>query len=276
MTDINPLKQYFRRPAVFLKLPSGGKGYPAGSIDLPDNGEVPVYPMTAIDEITSKTPDALFNGSALVELVKSCVPNIKDPWEIPNIDLNPILVAMRSATHGGVMEVTTVCPSCKEESKFDVNLSGILAGFKPGDYDKILIISEEVVVKFKPMTYREINHAAMVQFQIQKTLTSFMAIEDEEERQAKTIEVLEEINSVAFKVIAGSIEYIKVPGATVFEKEFIIEYLHGCDRNSFEKIKEFGIQLRESTDTKPLQITCPHCQHEFEQLFDVNPVDFFG
>jgi len=276
MTDINPLKQYFRRPAVFLKLPSGGKGYPTGSIDLPENGEVPIYPMTAIDEITSKTPDALFNGSALVELVKSCVPNIKDPWEIPNIDLNPILVAMRSATHGGTMEVTTTCPSCKEESKFDVNLSGILAGFNPGDYDKLLIISEDVVVKFKPMTYRDVNQAALIQFQIQKTLTNFMSIEDEEARQAKTVEVLNEINEVAFQVISGSIEYIKVPGATVFEKPFIVEFLKGCDRNAFEKIKDFGVALRESTDTKPLNITCPHCQHEFEQQFDVNPVDFFG
>ena len=68
MSD-NPLKQYFRRPAVYLKLPSGGLGYPEGTIDMPDTGELPVYPMTAIDEITSRTPDALFNGTAVVEVI---------------------------------------------------------------------------------------------------------------------------------------------------------------------------------------------------------------
>jgi hypothetical protein len=86
----NPLKQYFRRPSIYLKLPSGGVGYPLGSLNRTENGELPVYPMTAIDEITSKTPDALFNGSAVVEIIKSCVPDITDPWSIPSTDLDAI------------------------------------------------------------------------------------------------------------------------------------------------------------------------------------------
>ena len=60
----NPLRQFFRRPAVFFKLPSGGKNYAPGVLDMPENEEFPVYPMTAIDEISMRTPDALFNGSA--------------------------------------------------------------------------------------------------------------------------------------------------------------------------------------------------------------------
>ena len=72
--DNNPLRQYFRRPAVFLNLPTGGESYTEDVIEFPDNKELPVYPMTAIDEITTKTPDALFNGSAMVEIIKSCIP----------------------------------------------------------------------------------------------------------------------------------------------------------------------------------------------------------
>ena len=69
----NPLRQYFRRPAVFISLPSGGEGYGPDDIEFEDenNLELPVYPMTAIDEITTKTPDALFNGTATVEIIKS-------------------------------------------------------------------------------------------------------------------------------------------------------------------------------------------------------------
>ena len=51
----NPLTQYFRQPAVYVKLPSGGKYYSEGSIVMPANQELPVYPMTAIDEIAYKT-----------------------------------------------------------------------------------------------------------------------------------------------------------------------------------------------------------------------------
>ena len=31
-----------------------------------------------IDEITFKTPDALLNGQATVDVIQSCIPNIKD------------------------------------------------------------------------------------------------------------------------------------------------------------------------------------------------------
>ena len=113
----NPLRKYFRQPAIHLRLPSGGKFYPPGAIDLPPNGEVPILPMTAVDEITSRTPDALFNGSAVIDIMRSCVPNIHDPWIIPAVDFNALLAAVRlasyantsmpTATAGAVAYVTT-------------------------------------------------------------------------------------------------------------------------------------------------------------------------
>ena len=48
----NPLKQYFRQPSVYLRLPSEGQFWPTGTITMPPNKELPVLPMTAIDEIT--------------------------------------------------------------------------------------------------------------------------------------------------------------------------------------------------------------------------------
>ena len=131
----NPLKQYFRRPALYLKLPSKGNFYPEGAIDLPENGEVPVYPMTAIDEITTKTPDALYNGVAVTDIIKSCVPAIKNPWLMPAVDLDPILVAIRAASGDGNLELESTCPKCSESSSYGVNLSGVLQTYTPGDYD---------------------------------------------------------------------------------------------------------------------------------------------
>ena len=92
MLSNNPLKQYFRRPSIYLKLPSGGEGYEPEVLSMSETGELPIYPMTAIDEITVRTPDALYNGLAIVELIKSCMPDIKDPWAINSNDLDAILV----------------------------------------------------------------------------------------------------------------------------------------------------------------------------------------
>ncbi len=123
----NPLKQYFRRPAIYLTLPSKGKDYPPGVIDFPENGELPIYPMTAIDEITTKTPDALFNGNAVAELIKSCVPNIKDPWQVSSTDLDAILLAIKAASGSDSLEIDSTCPGCKEQSTYKINLVAVLS-----------------------------------------------------------------------------------------------------------------------------------------------------
>ena len=123
MIENNPLKQYFRRPSIYIKLPSGYKNYPAGVIDIPESGELPVYPMTAIDEITVKTPDALFNGSAIVDIINSCIPNIKDPWKLSSVDVDAVLIAIKSAADGNDMELETTCPACDESSTYGVNLT---------------------------------------------------------------------------------------------------------------------------------------------------------
>ena len=64
----NPLSKYFRQPKIYLRLPSKGKFYSPGSLVMTESGELPVYAMTAKDELLIKTPDALLNGEATVEV----------------------------------------------------------------------------------------------------------------------------------------------------------------------------------------------------------------
>ena len=132
--QINPLRQFFRQPAIYIKLPSLGNHWPKDTLAMPDNGELPVLPMTAIDEITARTPDALFNGTAVTELIKSCVPCIKDPWSIPTIDLDAILIAIRAATNGNLLDIESTCPSCNESASYNVNLIGLLSKIVVDEY----------------------------------------------------------------------------------------------------------------------------------------------
>jgi len=271
----NPLQQYFRRPALYFKLPSGGNGYPEGAIDMPENGELPVYPMTAIDDITIRTPDALFNGNAVVELIKSCIPNIKDPWSVTAVDLDPILVAIRIATEGNLMDITTECPSCKEEARYDVQLSGILAGFRPGDYTNPLNI-EDMLIKFRPLPYKYINEVNLAQFDVQRIIKEMETLETAEQRGTRGAELMRNINKITVRLLTYTIEYIKTPMATVFESEFISEFLENCDNKTFELIKDTNIALRATTESKPLDITCGNCGYEYKQPFVLNVTDFFA
>jgi hypothetical protein len=270
----NPLKQYFRRPSIYLKLPSGGIGYPAGALNKTETGELPIYPMTAIDEITSKTPDALFNGSAIVEIIKSCVPDIRDPWSIPSTDLDAILIAIRSAAQGNDMEIESECPSCKEVATYAINLIGILQTMKPGDYTKELQTGD-LFIKFRPLTYREMNQASMAQFEIQKMFSTMDAL-PEEERTKKTQEAIVKITEVTMAVLAQTIEYVRTPNITVSETEFILDFLQNCDKNAYIELRDYHAKLKDSTQIKPQKIKCVHCQHDYEQSIVINVTDFFG
>jgi hypothetical protein len=270
----NPLKQYFRRPAVYVKLPSGGEYYSEGVLDMPESGEFPVYPMTAIDEITARTPDALFNGTAVAELIKSCIPAIKDPWQINSVDLDSILIAIKAASGGENLELDSTCPACQESATYQINLIGILASLKPGDYDKPLEIGD-LKIKFKPLTYRQINDGATNQFQIQRTFISLDSIEDLDERNTAGHQALENITKVTMELISNAIEYIETPGIKVVEKEFILDFLQHCDRNIYIQIREYNTTLRQATEVKPLSMECSECNFKYDQAFTLNPADFF-
>ena len=122
----NPLFKHFRQPAIYLKLPSGGKFYPPGAINFPPTGEIPVYPLTVKDELTLKTPDALMNGQGMAEIIKSCCPNIIDPWSMPIVDVDAVFIGIRLASYGPGMDITTTCPHCKERNEYTVDLRTVL------------------------------------------------------------------------------------------------------------------------------------------------------
>lgn len=270
----NPLRQYFRRPALFISLPSKGKFYPEGAIDMPEGGELPVYPMTAIDEITAKTPDALFNGSAVAEIIKSCVPAIKDPWAIPATDLDAILIGIRAATTGNEMDIESVCPACEEVSKYGVNLVGLLAGINGDSYSETLKLGE-LTFHFNPLSYRDINQGNLAQFELQRAIEQLDAIEDDKERTKQSNETMKKLTEMNIEFMTKTISSIDLPNESVTDPTFIAEYLHSCDRVSYEAVRKHIVKMRESVNVKPLKIKCVSCSHDYDQPIALNVTDFF-
>lgn len=271
----NPLKQFFRRPAVYFKLPSQGKNYEPGVIEVPESGEFPVYPMTAIDEITVRTPDALFNGTALVDLIKSCLPNIKDPWKLNSNDIDAVLIAIRAASGQPDLEVETACPKCSHVASYSLNLLSVLSNLTYGEYDKLLEVND-LKLKFRPLNYKEMNEAGVAQFEIQRRFADVDSIKDEDEKTKKTFEGLRVVTELTMNILAQTIEYIETPTSRVDTKEFIAEFLHNCDGVLFAAIRDHNSKLKISTDLKPLEIKCTECGNEYTQNYMLNPSDFFA
>ena len=163
----NPLSRYFRQPAIYLKLPSDGRWWAPGAIDVPDNRELPIYPMTAKDEITLKTPDALMNGQGMVNVIQSCVPNIKNAWATPSIDLDAILISIRLATYGSNMDFETECTHCNTKNLHGIDLTEPLSQIICPDFGRY-VRYKDLQIRLRPQTYKQISEASLVAYEEQR------------------------------------------------------------------------------------------------------------
>jgi hypothetical protein len=274
MLPNNPLTQYFRQPAVYIRLPSGGKFYPPGTLQMPPNSELPVLPMTSVDEITYRTPDALFNGTATVNVIKSCVPSIRDPWVMPSTDIDAVLVGIRIASYGHEMEIGTTCPACNEADEISVDLRRVNDMISVGNYDQVLNIGD-LEIYFKPITYRTVNQNNQVQLEQQQAMQLINSDADEKIKIDQLNKSIAVINETTLHTVAQSIAAIKTPQAMVTETEFIVDFLKNCDSKKFNQLRDYVIGLKQASEVKPLDLTCKECSHKYKQAFTLDLSSFF-
>lgn len=276
MQQPNPLSQFFRQPSIHIRLPSGGKFYPTGSLNMPPNQELPVLPMTAVDEITYRTPDALFNGSAIVSVIQSCIPSIRDAWNMPSTDIDAVLIAVRIASFGHGMDVNTTCTSCGHQDEVTMDLRVINDQIRPGEYDKSLSVGN-LEFYFKPISYKDVNQNNQVQFEQQQALR-VLDNDDVEEtvKLAQLNQSMKIMNSLTLKTVAQSIGAIKTPDALVTELDYIYEFLNNCDSKLFAQLRDHVIGLKQASEIKPVDLTCAECSHKYSQPFTLDMASFFG
>jgi hypothetical protein len=272
----NPLAAYFRQPKIYIKLPSEGKFYPPGALDQSVNGEYAVYAMTAKDELMFKTPDALMNGQSTVEVVKSCIPAIKQPWSMPSIDLDAALIAIRVATYGEKMEVAVNCPSCSHQNEYDINLVRYLDGYQGFDYVDHIQVGP-LVVYIKPYTYQESTKIALKTLEQQKI---FQIVNDEKLSDGEKIEKFGEsfvkLTELTVDVIANSITKIVTPEGEVSDLVMIQEYIRNAPKDVFDSINNHIVGMKEKIELSISDVVCGECDHKFNMPVTMDQASFFG
>ena len=268
---------YFRQPAIYARLPSNGDHWPEGSLIMPENRELPVYPMTARDEISYRTPDALFNGSAVVDVVHSCVPNIKNAWHMPSTDIDSIMIAIRIATFGHDMPIGSRCPACGTEDEYHTDLRMVNETIGAGDYHRTLKIGD-LELYFRPLNYQQVNANSLAQFEQQKMIANVEAVADATpETKSRTMsEALKNLTDVTMRALANSINMIRTPNSLINNPAHIEEWVNNCDRRTFAQIRDFVLDLRRTGEIQPLDIKCANCGHEYQQPFTLDMTSFFA
>lgn len=273
----NPLAKHFRKPAIYLKLPSGGAFWPSGAINLPENGEIPVFPMTTGDEITLKTPDALMNGAGMVSVIHSCCPNITDAWRMPAVDSDSILIAIRIASYGQNMDITSFCPNCNEENDHSVDLTGLLGHVKMPDYVTPLI-HDGLKIKLRPQEYAQVTQSNIITFEETK-LSQALTAEDisDEVRNAKLKQSMERIIELNDNLMVKSTEYIEMSdGTRVTESGYLTEFYQNCDAKVTKAVREHLEKLSQQAALPENHVKCSECETEYRVPLEFDYSSFFA
>jgi hypothetical protein len=273
----NPLSQFFRQPKIYMTLPSQGKFYPPNALDMPENGELPVFAMTAKDELLMRTPDALMNGASTVEVIKSCVPNIKNPWFMPAIDVDAVLISIRYATFGQEMEVGTTCPSCNEQDEKMVDLRNLLDSLRLINFSSRLEVDNDMILWIRPLTYDQITRTALKTFEQQRI---FSIVNDESISDDKKLELFQtsfiKLTELTIDTVSDSIDKIECSAGVVTDAAFIKEFLANTDKKIFSLVQDAVTKSRDAGKIDALSTECPHCKHQYQVNLSFDQSDFFG
>jgi hypothetical protein len=253
----NPLRKYFRQPKVYITLPSRGKFYPEGVLDMPETNELPVFAMTAKDELIIKTPDALLNGQATVDVIKSCIPNITNPWLMPSVDLDACLVAIRIATYGEKLEITTKVPGTGDEKSFDVDLRQVLNGLVTPEFENNLSINEINVI-LRPLSYKEFTESNLRTFEEQRifSLVNDDAMDDAT-KLSRFNESFKKLTNLTVSMMSKSIASLTIGDTVVDNQEHIAEFIDNVDKEFFKYITDHLEEQRKKFAIKPIEVTSP-------------------
>lgn len=272
----NPLSNYFRQPKIYIKLPSQGQFYAQTALDTSDNGEYAVYAMTAKDELMLKTPDALLNGQATVELIKSCIPAIKDPWKMPTIDVDAALMAIRVATHGEKMEVSAGCPKCNHVNEYEFDIVEYLNRLQSFTFET-KIECDPLVINIRPYTYQEGTKAALKSIEQQRI---FAVVSNEDMPDAEKIEKFGSsflrLTELTVDVIVGCIASIETPDGTVDDIAQIKEFINNTTSEVFNKINDRIIDMKNKLEVKEQHVKCGECSNDFDISITMDQSNFFA
>lgn len=275
----NPLTGYFRKPEIYISLPSKGQYYPPGAIDLPPNGEIGIFPMTAKDELLFKTPDALLNGSSTVEVIQSCVPAIKNAWAMPSLDLDVVLIAIRLATYGNQMDISTTCPECSSPNEYGVDLGNLIAQSSSFVFEPTTTLND-LEFEFKPLTFKELNVENLRQFEEQKILR---IVNDDstndEQKQELFSDAFIKLTMHTVDLIAKTICKITTPDGTVVEDPtFIAQFVQNADRSLFKGVQDYLDVQRVKNSFAEFELECENkeCKHKYKTPIVFDNSNFFA
>tara|TARA_B100000424_G_scaffold270318_1_gene269328 strand:- start:736 stop:1593 length:858 start_codon:yes stop_codon:yes gene_type:complete len=250
--NTNPLQKYFRQPSVYIKLPSGLQ-YGTDVIEPSTTGELAVLPMTAMDEVKFKTPDALMNGQGVVDVIQSCIPQIKDAWRITSYDLDSIFLAIRIATYGETMDITYNLPVMNEKRSHTINLPAMLDAISRTVIEHKFSLNG-LTFHIAPLTYKDMNMVSLETFQQSRIYTSLKNSTIADEEKVKTFdESFKKMTELGNDILIKNIRKIDTETESVTDPAQIEEFVKNADAKMMSELQKKLQKLRLQGSSPPVK-----------------------
>ena len=286
----NPLSSFYRAPKLYTKLPSLGKYYASDIIDMPENGELPVFAMTAKDELLMKNPDALLNGEAVIQVIQSCIPAIKNASKMLSADIDTLLVAIQGATYGDDLEVSGTCDKCQSEARGIASVEYALETMQELG-DEYIVDELGLQIAVKPFSYSSTIKAGLTNFQSTRSLQGIADIEDDQERLKLFNQNFRKVADLNFDLILDAVDSISGENEDgefiVNDRQQIAEFLNNVDSSVGKSIEAKISEINSIGIAQEMQLQCvnPECPenvdkeaddyYNFNSKVNFDPVNFF-
>ncbi len=275
-TEANPLSKYFRKPTIYVQIPTGGRFNP--EIDKTILDEIPIMPMTAIDEISMSNPDELLNGEALVNLIASCVPSIPEPRNLCNVDADFLYLAIKHATYGKNIEHTHTCSNCEEQADYNIDINSILDKF-PEIHDVEPVEYKDLKIYVHPPKMESMTRMALIEVEQTRILD---AISDTGDESITEIELAKQfalsfrkVSKQNVNLLIEAIDRIETLDEVVTDKDTILEFMNNCETKVITRINDQITKVNNRPkDLTTFEFTCDACDNKEKVKFELNPVNF--
>jgi hypothetical protein len=276
-TNENPLSKYFRKPGIYVQIPTGGRFNP--EIEKTVLDELPILPMTAIDEISMQNPDELLNGEALINLIKSCVPAIPNPRNLCNVDAEMIYLAIKYATYGKNVQHTHTCSECKEKADYNIDINHILEKF-PEITEIPPIEHEDLKIFITPPKLDSLTTLALMEVEQSRILNKIKETgesdDGDEIAMAKQFALsFRKVSKQNIDLLISSIDRIETPDQVVTDNAMIEEFMENVPSTVVNDVnKAVSVASPNLQDISTFEFACEACKNKEKVTFQLNPVNF--
>lgn len=255
----NPLLKH-RLPGRVFQLPSRGALYKNGELDPScATGEIQIRPLSAMNEISLKNQDLLFNGRAIEDVVAECAPAIKKPLQLFSRDVDALLFYLRLVTYGNefVVEVKHTCENATNHS-YSINLDNMLLDMKfldPSlvDSQRTFTLSSGEQVVVRPLLFQD-----MIEMLHMTGL-------------AKNDLSVDDIKRLSVQNLLALIE--SVDG--ISDRSLIHEWIVTLTSPQIASITEHAENISSWGTNQFTTLTCKDCGEKMTVELPLNPVSFF-